>query len=271
MTVLKTSEWDKLPLIDACYLAGRQIRRDLPVDQIGRQLDELTDIARQRISQSPRAHRDAKLEQLLYLFYHSWGFQCSDGVYCLSDAIWIDRVLLSRRGTPAALGIILNTIAERLGLALTPVIFPTQLLLKTEWSQNSYWGINPSNGERLSLQRLRLWYEGYYGFGAEFDDSEFSNANNSQVIYNLLCVLKNAFMHEGKPEMALSVSQLMLFLNPNDPYIIRDRGLIYAQLECDHLALNDLHEFIEKCPDDPVADVVKMQMKSLKDNNVILH
>lgn len=268
---LKASEWDKLSLIEASFIVARTIRHDFPVEQVREQLDELTEIARTRISKSPRAHSDAKLEQLIYLFYQTWGFKCSDGVYCLSDAIWLDHVLTSRKGTPAALGIILNTIAERLGLSLTPVIFPTQLLLKTSGAQNNCWGINPSNGERLSLERLKLWFEGYYGFGAEFDAKEFSQVNNSQVIYNLLGVLKNAFMHEGKPEFALFVSQAMLSLNPDDPYILRDRGLIYVQLECDHLALNDLHEFIEKCPDDPVADVVKMQMKSLKDNNVILH
>lgn len=268
---LKASEWDKLSLVEASFTVSRTIRHDFPVEQARSLLNELTEIARQRISKSPRAQRDAKLEQLIYLFYHSWGFSCSDGVYCLSDAIWLDRVLVSRKGTPASLGIIFNTIAERLELPLTPVIFPTQLLLKTNWSQSDCWGINPSNGERLTLERLKLWFEGYYGFGAEFDMREFSQAQNSQIIYNILGVLKNAFMHEGKPEYALSVSQQMLSLNPDDPYIIRDRGLIYVQLECDHLAFNDLHEFIEKCPDDPVADVVKMQMKSLKDNNVILH
>lgn len=269
--ILKTNKWNKISLIDACYSISRSIRYDFPVEQVMTQLDELTEIAREKISKSPRAHRDAKLEQLIYLFYHSWGFRCSDGVYCLSDAIWLDHVLASRKGTPASLGIIFNSIAERLNIPLCPVVFPTQLLLKANWLKDNSWGINPANGERLTLAQLKLWFEGYYGFGAEFDVQEFSKNDNSRVIYNLLSVLKNAFMHEGKPEFALTVNEHMLNLNPDDPYIIRDRGLIYVQLECDHLALNDLHEFIEKCPDDPVADVVKMQMKSLNDNNVILH
>lgn len=270
MAVTK-SEWDKIPLIEATYLLSRTIRHDFPVDGVKNQLDELTDIARQKISKSPRAHRDAKLEQLLYLFYHIWGFRCSDGVYCLSDAIWLDRVLSSKKGTPVSLGIILSTIAARLNLPLGPVVFPTQLLLKAGWLKDNYWGINPANGERLTLEQLKRWFEGYYGYGTEFDIHEFSRNDNSQIVYNVLSVLKNAFMHEGKPELALSVNQMMLNFNPDDPYIIRDRGLIYVQLECDHLALCDLHAFIEKCPDDPVTDVVKMQMKSLNNNNVILH
>lgn len=269
--VIESSEWDKMSLTEAFYQVTKSIRDDFSAEHVNRQLDELAELAEQHFSRSPRIHVDAKLEQLLHLFYHSWHFQSASGVYCLSDAIWLDRVLESRRGTPASLGILLLAIAERLDIPLEPVVFPTQLLLKVASGNKAASWINPFNGERVTEQQLMLWIEGYYGLGHQCDVDYFNKSQTSQIIYNVLTVLKNAFMYEQKPELALAATQLMLAIKPDDPYVIRDRGLIYVQLECDHLAFDDLNEFIECCPDDPIVDVVKLQMRSLEENRVILH
>jgi len=54
-------------------------------------------------------------------------------------------------------------------------------------------------------------------------------------------------------------------------YEIRDRGLIYAQLECDHVAINDLNYFVEQCPEDPISEVIKVQIHSIEHKQVTLH
>lgn len=268
---IESSEWDKMSLTHAFYQVTKSIRDDFSADSVNRQIDELAELAKQHFSRSPRIHVDAKLEQLLHLFYQTWDFQCASGVYCLSEAIWLDRVLESRRGTPVSLGLILLSLAERLDIPLEPVVFPTQFLLKVAFDKQTECWINPFNGERVSEQQLALWIEGYYGLGHQHEADHFSKSQNSQVMYNVLTVLKNAFMYEHKPELALAATQLMLAIKSDDPYVIRDRGLIYVQLECDYLALHDLNEFVECCPDDPIVDVVKMQMQSLEENRVILH
>ncbi|ELP06422.1 hypothetical protein SEEE5621_04579, partial [Salmonella enterica subsp. enterica serovar Enteritidis str. 6.0562-1] len=61
----------------------------------------------------------------------------------------------------------------------------------------------------------------------------------------------SSLMEERQMELALRVSEALLQFNPEDPYEIRDRGLIYAQLECEHVALTDLSYFVEQCPEDP--------------------
>jgi len=65
-------------------------------------------------------------------------------------------------------------------------------------------------------------------------------------------------------ELALNTSNLLLEINPNNPYEIRDRGLIYAQLECYNASLQDLHYFIEKCPDDPISELIKIQIHTIE-------
>ncbi len=40
---------------------------------------------------------ERQIERLLELFYDEWGFGASQGVYRLSDALWLDKVLVNRR------------------------------------------------------------------------------------------------------------------------------------------------------------------------------
>ncbi len=64
-----------------------------------------------------RGTGERQIERLLELFYDEWGFGASQGVYRLSDALWLDKVLVNRRGSAVSLGAILLWIAQRLGAA----------------------------------------------------------------------------------------------------------------------------------------------------------
>lgn len=72
-------------------------------------------------------------------------------------------------------------------------------------------------------------------------------------------------------DLALIANKILLQITPNDPYEIRDRGLIYSQLDCDHIALADLIYFIEHCPEDPISEIIKIQIHSIEQKKVVLH
>ncbi|AKJ42434.1 invasion regulator SirB1 [Pragia fontium] len=262
-------EFDNHPLSEGICLITRLIRDDFSEEQVWHQLDLLAEKARAVISVDIDA--DAQLEQLLHLFYGTWGFGGAGGIYNLSDTLWLDKVLKTHQGAPSSLGLILMYIAERLGIPLYPVIFPTQLLVKADWLDGESWVINPLNGETLTCDILDAWLKGHLGISASLDYEDLSDAENSQIIMKLLTSLKGALMQENQPELALRASELMLSFDPEDPYEIRDRGLIYAQLECHHIAAKDLGYFVEQCPEDPVTEIIKLQLNSIEQSNITLH
>ena len=96
-------------------------------------------------------------------------------------------------------------------------------------------------------------------------------AKTINVMRKMLDTLKSALMEEKQMELALNVSKVLLQIDPDDPYEIRDRGLIYAQLECEHIALNDLTYFVEQCPEDPVSEMIKVQIHAIEQKQVTLH
>lgn len=239
MGSLADFEFNKAPLCDGMVLISEQVRDDFPSRFVEEELQRLLRLAQEEIA--PSWDQERQIERLLELFYDEWGFGASQGVYRLSDALWLDKVLVNRQGSAVSLGAILLWIAQRLALPVVPVIFPTQMLLRADpETSEEMWLINPFNGETLDEHTLEVWLKGNIGPVAELFNEDLDEADNAEVIRKLLDTLKSALMEERQMELALRASEALLQFNPEDPYEIRDRGLIYAQLDCDHVALLDL-------------------------------
>jgi len=118
---------------------------------------------------------------------------------------------------------------------------------------------------------LSVWLKGNLGLMAEIEDDDLDEAENTLIVRKMLDTLKAALMEEKQFELALRASETVLQFDPEDPYEIRDRGLIYAQLECDHVAISDLNYFVEQCPEDPISEVIKVQIHSIEHKQVTLH
>ncbi|QKJ86960.1 tetratricopeptide repeat-containing protein [Paramixta manurensis] len=269
MTSVAHIDFSSTPLCEALIAASCAIRDDFPSETVGAQLRSM--VAEARVYIAAEQQQDLRLEKLLELFYGQWGFGGASGIYNLSDALWLDNVLKSRQGTAVSLGVILLHIAGELELPLMPVIFPTQLILRADWLDGEMWLINPFTGETLDEHTLEVWLKGNISPTAELYDDDLDEAESVTVIRKMLDTLKVALMEEKRMEMALNVSQVLLQIDPDDPYEIRDRGLIYAQLECEHIALTDLIYFVEQCPEDPVSEMIKVQIHSIEQKQVTLH
>ncbi|XBC38335.1 MAG: invasion regulator SirB1 [Buchnera aphidicola (Floraphis choui)] len=269
MTSFFSCDISKLPLCESIIATLRLIRLDFPADIVIKELKNRVEEARSYIESEKNIHY--KLKKLIELFYDHWKFGGATGIYKLSDVLWLDNVLQTRKGTAVSLGVILLHIAQQLCLPLMPVTFPTQLILRSDEFNKKMWLIDPFNGETLSEHILKVWLKGNISPTAELYENDLDTVQYSTVIRKMLDTLKNALIEEKKIELALNVSNVLLKINPNDPYEIRDRGLIYAQLECNHVALTDLIYFVEHCPEDPISEIIKIQIHSIKKKQMVLH
>ena len=269
MSTLADFEFNTARLSTGVIKVTEAVRFDFNADDVRHQLQSLVDEARRVVPEE--LDQDQQLEVLIELFYRTWCFGGAGGVYRLSDAIWIDKVLSSRQGTPVSLGVIFLHIAHELSLPLMPVIFPTQLILRADWLDEEMWLLNPINGDTLNEHMLSVWLKGNLGVMAEIEDDDLEEAENTLIVRKMLDTLKAALMEEKQFELALRASETVLQFDPEDPYEIRDRGLIYAQLECDHVAISDLNYFVEQCPEDPISEVIKVQIHSIEHKQVTLH
>ncbi|PJG86516.1 SirB1 family protein [Conservatibacter flavescens] len=211
-----------------------------------------------------------QVQQLLYLVYEEWGFYCDDERYFLSDNLYLDQVLESKSGMPVSLGAIILYLAESLQLPIYPMNFPTQLVLRVDLEEEILF-IDPWDGKFISRSLLATWFEGYLGFGHKMLTKDLACAKSEELRDRFNQVAKMALIREERYSEALGFITHLLRHNPEDPYEIRDRGLVLAHMECLHAAIPDLSYFIEHCPDDPTAVLLMAQMSELKEQQYPLH
>lgn len=97
MRSLADFEFNKAPLCEGMVLISELIRDDFPTHFVQDELQRLLTLAQEEIATSWDQER--QLDRLLELFYHEWGFGSSQGIYRLSDALWLDKVLVNRQGS----------------------------------------------------------------------------------------------------------------------------------------------------------------------------
>ena len=260
---------NQMPLVDGAIAFMVEIDADFPATWVQLQLKKLAQEAEQALMDevNPRV----RLDGLLRLFYREWGFQGDHQQYFSSDNAFLDKVLERRKGIPVSLGALFLYLAKHLELPVESVGFPTQFLLKVMWEQDDVQYINPFDGEFVSIHTLRSWLIGHRGPFAEFKSEYLEMQHNNVILSRWLTVMKSALLREEQFTDALRCSDLALSLTPGDPHEIRDRGYIYQQLDCLHAAAVDYSYFIEQCPEDPAADLLKLQVEALYEEPFTLH
>ena len=211
-----------------------------------------------------------KIHKLLQLVYGDWGFYCDPNNYFQSCNLYINQVLETHQGMPVSLGAIVLYLADSLNLPLYPVNFPTQLILRAEADEQVAF-IDPWDGKYISRHKLQQLYEGAFGFGAKLSIEELAVSDAAELLNRFAQLAKHTLIREGQSDAALKYINTLVRRYPQDPYEIRDRGLVLAQMGCYHAAMEDLQYFIEQRPDDPSVFLLIAQMSEFKQNHYSIH
>ncbi|CAM2904457.1 SirB1 family protein [Vibrio rarus] len=260
---------DDLELVEGALRLSTKVDPTVNATWVELQLEKMLDEA--ELVLSKEVDEKARFDALLRLFYQEWGFQGDDETYFSSENAFIEKVLQRKKGIPVSLGALLLFFARKLGFPMHGISFPTQFLLVVKWPEALPEYINPFNGEYVAKHTLSSWLKGLEGNAAVLKTEHLSVADTSTVIGRWLAVLKGALMREEHYTKALACSNIALSLVPEDPYEIRDRGFIYQQLDCFQIARQDYQYFIDNCPEDPAAEMLKLQLKAINEEPVVLH
>lgn len=261
---------DTLTLAEGALMLNVAINPDTEVDWATEQLQTMCQEA--EIALADICNDEQRLERLIQLFYIEWGFHGDINTYFNSENAFIDHVLREKTGIPVTLGAVFLYLCQYMGFPVCAVNFPTQLVLKIEWPNQAPHYFNPFDGQYLSHHLMTAWLIGYGGPLASIQPAHLKEVDNSTLLGRLLAVIKTACIREKKFSLALECSDLALTMVPDDPFEIRDRGLIYQQLHCNDAAKHDLEYFIEQCPNDPSVLLMKKQVQLLLEQHpTVLH
>jgi len=251
-------------LCEAALLCAQDAYPDLDVAGALRQIDELGEALKRRLP--PDFSTTHRLLALNNYLFKELGFSGDNKNYYDPRNSFLNDVLARKIGIPITLSILYIEIGERLGLKLRGVSFPGHFLVKIRVSGGELVLDPYDNGRSLSEEDLRERLARFTGEQAAQDlplEDLLESASPRQILARLLRNLKAIYLEAKDLDNALAVMNRLVVLLPDVPEERRDRGLVYAQLECPRAAADDLSQYARERPGAEDAEKVAAQLAAV--------
>ncbi len=278
--VAQPDDGEDIPLTEAALAIAQDVEPRLDLAATQSQIDRLAATLKARLpTDAGQVH---KLRLLNRYFFHELGFAGNANDYHDPDNSYLTKVLERRRGIPISLAVLFMEIGQQIGLPLRGVSFPGHFLVKLKVRAGDIY-LDPFSGESLSRgqieERLAEFLEAMHSGSTSSGASEridrgsldialanaIREATPREILARMLRNLKGVYHGRNDYARLLEVQNRLVILLPDEPEERRDRGLVYAQLECPRAALDDLSAYLEAAPDAPEADEIRRTLDILRD------
>ena len=260
---------DKIELARACLLIAEDAFPGLEVERYLGDLERLALRLRARLPQS--AGGEEKVIALNQFLFDDLGFRGNTADYYDPRNSYLNEVIDRRVGIPITLAILYMEVGRKIGLPLYGVSFPGHFLVRLKLRGgllvlDPFAGGAPQSADELCERLKRVVPEGASGgvpVGELPLEQFLEPATNRQILARLLRNLKGIYRERDKPERLLEVLNRALIVSPEASAELRDRGLLYQRLECWRPALKDLSGYLEREPEAPDIDEVRVKVLEL--------
>jgi regulator of sirC expression with transglutaminase-like and TPR domain len=232
----------------------------LEVDRYLERLDTMAEGVRGRLGDSA-ASVVAALNRVLF---EEQGFRGNKLEYYDPRNSFLNDVLDRRTGIPITLSTVYIAVGRRAGASVEGVGLPGHFVVRVSTPAGDAL-VDPFNGgavltEEDCQERLDRIYGGRVKMAAGMLAPCPARAVLTRTVRNLKAIYVKAEDHER----ALRTAELLVLLLPGETEEIRDRGLVYASLECYALAAADLETYVAKNPQAPEADQLRARIAELR-------
>ena len=248
-------------------------RHEYPALDVTAYLAELDDIATRIKRRLPSdAGKPHMLSLLNHCLFRELGYAGNRDNYYDPRNSLLNDVIDRRTGIPITLCILYLEIGKRLGLPLEGVAFPGHFLVKCRIDQGVI-VLDPFNrGASLSEEELRDMLKQN---GNEHRQPPLTallqTADKKTMWLRLARNLKAIYVNAGQTEKAVKIITMILTINPEETGELRDRGLLYSQLECYRAALLDLERLASVDVAAAEDDVIQEKLEELRKRNRLLN
>lgn len=256
---------ENFDLAEACLLIAQDAYPEVDVAHYLARIDAIAATVRSRVAGD--AFAEQKVVALNRHLFKELGFCGNADNYYDPRNSYLNQVLERRTGIPITLSILYLELGRRLGLRLQGVSFPGHFLVKLRVSGGQL-VLDPfCGGEAQSEAELRARLARVLP-QRDADSLPLSQflqaATPRQMLARLLRNLKGIYLQSEEAQNTLEVAQRMVMVAPHAAEEVRDRGLAYYKLDCFRAALADLQDYLERRPDAPDVDEIRVKAAALR-------
>ena len=262
---------DRIDLARAALLIAKGRNGSLDVERYISELDFLGTTLRRRMAEDAGVMlRVGALNQFLF---QEQGFAPNRQDYYDPRNSFLNDVLDRKLGIPISLSVLYLEVGRRIGLPLRGVSFPGHFLVKCKVDQVVI-VLDPfTGGASLSMQDLQKRLREVRGVEVSraIVASMLVAAEKKEILARMLRNLKAVYVKREEVQAALCVIEWLMVLSPGAVSEIRDRGLLYQQMECFRAALSDLERYLKLQPGAEDADDIHAKVVELRQNTARLN
>ena len=255
----------KLVLLEE-HILGEQAE---PSSKADTSLDSLETIISQCVAviseiESPVEKAEALLNELYFqhLFIDRYQTKWPLSAYSVAKG------LNQRAMSPIIKAALVKEIISACGFETDLVFIPNKIMVRLCCDEQYAIIFDAVTGESLDWTELDSRLDELDGDPTEQD---LQAIDDNVALVEYLSSLKNTLIRETLFDKALTCVDMLLSLNPDDPLQRRDRGFLLHQLDCFKVAVDDYRYFVEQCPKDPAAKILKLQLENIDVVNNVLH
>lgn len=257
----------RIDLARAALLVAAEEYPGLDVEHYLSRLDELARQVAGRLAGRDDAERTSLLGEFLF---REQGFVGNTDCYDDPRNSFLNDVLERRCGIPITLCLVYTEVARRVSLPATGVGFPGHFLVRVDGRAGLV--VDAFHGRILSKSDCARLLQLHFGSGARLvPQLHLRPATPREILVRLVSNLKHLYVRRKDFGRALACCERILLLVPDAPLELRDRGLVFEQLECFAAARDDLRRFLELAPEDPTAPAVRERLRVLGPRAARLH
>jgi regulator of sirC expression with transglutaminase-like and TPR domain len=184
------------------------------------------------------------------------------------SAYQVGKGLNQRAMSPIIKAALVTEIITACGFETDLVFIPNKIMVRLCCDEQYAIIFDAVTGESLDWAELDIRLDELEGDPTEHD---LQAIDDNVALVEHLSALKNILIHEQVFDKALTCVDVILSLTPNDPLQRRDRGFLLHQLDCFKVAVDDYRYFVEQCPKDPAAKILKIQLENIDIGTNVLH
>jgi regulator of sirC expression with transglutaminase-like and TPR domain len=254
----------EINLPEAALLVASHRYPDLDVQHYLGELDTLGETLRRRID--PSASEPERIIALNQFLFDDLGFAPNADDYYDPRNSLLNEVLDRRVGIPITLSLVYMEVGKRIGLPLQGVCFPGHFLVKCKVSDGLAI-LDPYSGG-ISLGIVDLQRRLREVRGGEVSRAIIAGllvgSSNKEILLRVLRNLKAIYLRSHQLEHALAIMEWIVRAVPDQAVEVRDRGLVYQELDCFRAAIADFDVYLELDPGCTDADDIRQRLIQLQ-------
>jgi regulator of sirC expression with transglutaminase-like and TPR domain len=247
---------------EAALLIAATEYPELDVPAYLQRLDDLGEQARAQLDGSDGAPE--AVQRLCRFLVEDAGFHGNSEDYYDPRNSFLNDVLDRRLGIPITLSAVFMEVGRRAGLDMEGVGLPGHFIVRVGGRDGGHL-VDPFHGAIfLGAADCQDRLDRIFGGRVHVDDTMLQATPTKGILARMLRNLKAIYTRREDHMRALRTVDLLMVVQPEAAEEVRDRGMLYAALDCYTLAAQDLAAYLERVPRTPEASHILQTIAEMK-------